>query len=133
MTNDHYQAFPKDKVVESFLKVIETVNQHLDAVTDEVTIFLHTEKLKHFNRMSIESWLKLMMLRWKKLKAKNMLKRILELIQLFQSSEDTIGVACQKAEPILEEIFPQILIHKILLVKTVFDFYYFSSHIYRFY
>jgi hypothetical protein len=35
MTNDHYQAFPKDKVVESFLKVIETVNQHLDAVTDE--------------------------------------------------------------------------------------------------
>ena len=133
MTNDHYQAFPKDKVVESFLKVIETVNQHLDAVTDEVTFFLKTEKLKHFNRMSIESWLKLMMLRWKKLKAKNMLKRILELIQLFQSSEDTIGVACQKAEPILEEIFPQILIHKILLVKTVFSFYYFSSHIYRFY
>jgi len=41
MTNDHYQAFPKDKVVEAFLKVIETVNQHLDAVTDEVNfIFL---------------------------------------------------------------------------------------------
>jgi len=35
LTNDHYQAFPKDKVVESFLKVIDTVNQHLDVVTDE--------------------------------------------------------------------------------------------------
>jgi len=35
LTNDHYQAFPKDKVVESFLKVIDSVNQHLDLVTDE--------------------------------------------------------------------------------------------------
>ncbi len=45
MTNDHYNAFPKDKVVESFLKVIETVNQHLDAVTDEVIIVILFERV----------------------------------------------------------------------------------------
>lgn len=79
MKNDYYTLYPKDKVVESFLNVINVVEDIVDCVNEEVysssTLFLIKK------RMLIIFLLKSMPLEWKISKIKIMLPRMSELSQ----------------------------------------------------